>query len=299
MINSYDILLISTLSRKKSLVGVARTLNISASAISQRLSALEERLDVKIAERVGRSGIILTSEGQYLAERGAHILNDLAQLNDELAEQKGQISGVLNVFAPLGFGRLHVAPLLGNFLTLYPTLDINLTLSDQLGNIPKVNWDVIIRVEPLRDTTFTMKKLAPNTRILCASPDYIKQYDIPKHPNILLKHQCISISEDNEDVTLWRFRNKVGISKEVRVNAALSCNDGEVALAWALAGKGIILRSEWSVASYIREGSLIPLLVDWTHLEAPVIALTKGPKGRTARVQVLIDYLHQHLKKRW
>ncbi|MBL4629952.1 MAG: LysR family transcriptional regulator [Paraglaciecola sp.] len=295
MISSDDLQLITVLAQEKSLVGVSRILNVSASAISQRLGALENKLDLKIAERVGRSGIILSAEGNYLASRGKDILNDISLLNDDVFKRKGQLTGELHVIASMGFGRLYIAPMLARFEEIYPEVKIKLTLSDQLGRIPNENWDILIRVEPLRDSTLRMKKLASNKRILCASPDYIARFGEPVRPHDLTQHQCITIFEDNEDTTLWRFSSKNGDKEDTRISPHFSCNDGEVALSWALAGKGIILRSEWSVTSHIRSGKLIPLLSKWFTQEAPIIALTNGPKKRTERVQRLLDYLYKEV----
>lgn len=295
MITSDDLYLVAALSREKSLASVARSLNITPSAISQRLAAMESRLQIRVAERVGRSGIILTSEGEMLAEKGRKIIEDLSQLNDTLATRRGVVAGKIHIVAPFGFSRLHLAPLIGDFQQLYPDISLNLTLSDQLGRLPKEGWDVIIHIGPLRDSTLKMYKLAANSRILCASPDYIARNGVPKHPNELTSHHCIAIYEDGEDVTLWRFKNKAGKNADIRVTARLSSNDGETSLLWALSGKGIILRSQWSVAEHIARGELIPLLPGWTLPDAPIVALTSGPKGRTQRVQTLLDYLQEKL----
>ena len=293
MINSDDLYLITALAREKSLASLARNLNITPSAISQRLTALESRLQIKVAERTGRSGIILTTEGQFLVQQGHHILNNLSQLNDTLCERRGIVSGQLHIIASLGFGRTHLAPLVGDFQCHFPDITIKLTLSDLLGRLPKEGWDVIIRIGPLRDSALKMQKLKDNRRFLCASPDYLKGHGMPGHPSELGRHHCIAIYEDDEDVTLWHFKDREGNKVDERIKAHLSSNDGETALSWALEGRGIIMRSEWSVEQHIKNGRLVKVLPLWTLPDAPIIALTRGPEGRTKRVKKLLEFLQK------
>lgn len=296
MISSDDLALILLLAKEKSLAAVARASHISPSAISQRLTALEAKLGIRIAERVGRSGVVLTVEGEFLAERGELVMADLKSIDDQLSEQKGVVAGHLNIVAPLGFGRTHLAPLVGKFHESHPDVSIALSLSDTLGRIPDGSWDIFIRVGPLHDSSLVMKKLANNKRLLCAAPAYIDKHGAPKHPDDLSEHNCIVIHEDEEDASLWRFCAKNGNRKDVRVRPILSTNDGEVALSWALAGRGIIVRSEWSAAGHIASGKLRQLLPSWRLPEAPVIALTSGPRGRAGRVQAMLDFLESELK---
>ena len=296
MISSDDLDLILLLANERSLAAVARASNISPSAISQRLTALEAKLGIRVAERVGRSGVVLTAEGEFLAERGAPVLAELKSIDDQLSEQKGVVAGHLNIVAPLGFGRTHMAPLVGKFQKLHPGVAVTLSLSDTLGRIPDGSWDIFIRVGPLHDSALVMKKLADNKRLLCATPGYIETYGAPKHPDELSKHNCIVIHEDEQDASLWSFCAKNGNRKDIRVRPILSTNDGEVALAWALGGQGIIVRSEWSVAGHIESGKLRQLLPGWSLPEAPVIALTSGPRGRAGRVQAMLDFLETEFK---
>lgn len=290
-------MLITALAKEKSLVSVARSINISASAISQRLSAMEARLQIKIAERIGRSGIRLTSEGEFLASQGASIIDDLRQLDNILAQQKGTISGHITVMAPLGFGRIHIAPLLSDFQTVYPEISIALRLSDAIGKLPLDSWDIIIQVSPPRDSSLKMLKLAENRRYLCASPAYLEKNEFPKSPVDLLQHDCIAIQEDDVDFASWRLEGKNRKSQQVRIDAKFITNDGEVALDWALAGKGILMRSEWSVSNDLKAGRLVRVLDDWTTNQAPIFALTSGPRGRTQRVASLLEFLKEKLQQ--
>ncbi|HET8748651.1 MAG TPA: LysR substrate-binding domain-containing protein [Ramlibacter sp.] len=137
--------------------------------------------------------------------------------------------------------------------------------------------------------------MAPNSRFLCASPDYLARRGVPSEPQDLAGHDCIVLRENDEDVTLWRFRRKRS-EVAVRVPATLSSNDGEVARQWALAGKGIVMRSEWDVAESLRSGRLVRLLPEWELPDADVVALVASRAGMSARVKLFLSFLQARFK---
>lgn len=295
MISSTDLQLVQAIASGGSLAAASRTLNVTASAVSQRLSSLEQRLGIKLAERSGGVSLVMTTEGELLAARAEDLLDTLGELEEEIAAQRGILSGHLKIVAPLGFGRLSIAPLLATFQAQNPGITVNLQLSDQLGHLPRDSWDIIFRVGPLKNSGLLRTALAPNKRILCASPQYLKQHGSPRTPADLTNHQCIAIREDDEDVTLWRFTDTEGKRSDIRIAPALASNDGEVAKGWALAGRGIIQRSEWSVQEDIKAGRLTELLSHWQAPDAPVTALTHHTSTRPARVQLFLNFAKDKL----
>ncbi len=295
MITSDDLSLICALAQEKSIAAVARAANISPSAISQRLTALEDKLGIRIAERFGRSGIVMTAEGEFLEIRGADILRTMRILDDDLAERKDLISGKLRIVAPFGFGRRHIAPLVSQFAAQHPELLVDLRLSEDLRRLPKGAWDILIRVGPWRDTSLVVRQLSSNKRVLCASPQYIAENGAPNHPDEIQHHKCIVIYEDAEDVCLWSFRARNGKERDIRVAPHLATNDGDVALCWARDGRGVLLRSVWSAAADIKSGDLVELLPDWSAPEAPIVAMTGEAQGRSKRIQAMLQFLETHL----
>lgn len=297
MVNSDDLHFFAAIARARSLAAAARELNVSPPAVSQRLRALEERLGVQLAIRSGRQ-LTLTDEGDLLAERGAALLDSLAALDDALAERRGHVSGHLRIVAPLGFGRRHVAPVVARFRGAHPQVRASLQLSDRLGRLPLDSWDVAIHVGEGRDIapSLSQRLLAPNRRLLCAAPAYLSRHPPPAHPGDLGRHVCIALREDDEDVTLWRFQ-RGGVEARFRIEPELASNDGEVVHAWALAGLGVIIRSEWDVADDIRAGRLVPLLEDFTLPDAPVLALFGSRRqSRAGRTGLFVEALAAHLR---
>lgn len=263
MISTGDSRFFVILSRAASLAGAARVLNVTPPAVTQRLRLLEERLGVRLIDRSGR-GLALTDEGILLAQHARRVLDEIEQLADALAARRGIVSGHLRILAPLGFGRQYVAPVVTTFRAQFPEVRIDFMLSDRPLQFSEDTWDLLIYIGELHDSSLILRNLAPNERLLCASPDYLARHGMPARPDELATHSCIALKENDEDVTLWRFvPTGGGRPISIRIQPVLATNDGGVARAWALAGMGIVVRSEWDVADDIRSNRLVRVLRDW------------------------------------
>ncbi|MBK3397518.1 MULTISPECIES: LysR family transcriptional regulator [Methylobacterium] len=292
MIATDDLRFFLAIAEAPSLAAASRALDVSPPAVTQRLRALEERLGTHLVDRAGRH-LALTDEGEVLAERGRAILDALGELDEALAARRGQVVGHLRVVAPLGFGRRHVAPVAAAFQAAHPEVAIDLTLSDRLGGVPEGTFDLAVHVGEIAGAApgLIARRLAPNARIVCAAPAYLAARPAPVIPDDLRGHACIALRENDEDVTLWRFVRD-GREARVRIEPRLASNDGEVVRGWALAGRGVILRSEWDVADDLRAGRLVRLLPDFAAPEAPVVALLGARRrARAARTRRFLDAL--------
>ncbi len=137
--------------------------------------------------------------------------------------------------------------------------------------------------------------IAPNARFVCAAPAYLARHPAPHKPQELVTHDCIVLRENDEDVTLWRFR-KGRNEVSVRVPAILSSNDGDVVRQWALGSKGLIMRSEWDVAESLAAGRLVRVLEDWHLPDADIVALVDRRHGMSARVKLFLAFLQARFK---
>jgi DNA-binding transcriptional LysR family regulator len=294
MINSDDLLFFNSVAASSSLAAAARILDVSPPAVTQRLRALEARLGVQLINRNGRH-LTLTNEGELLAEKGLKIADSMAELADALAERRGEVAGHLRIIAPLGFGRRFISPIVADFQAHNPRVQIDLILTDRLGRSPASVWDIAVHVGRLDDATpsLSVRHLAPNERFLCASPHYLGRREMPKAPGDLRLQSCIALRENDEDVTLWRFHSRLtGVEEKVRIEPCLASNDGEVVKAWALAGHGFIVRSEWDVADDLRSGRLVRVLGDYELPAAPIVALVGTRReARAARTRRFLDEL--------
>ena len=294
MLSTADLHFFATVARSSSLAAAARELDVTPSAVTQRLQELERRVGVRLVERSGRR-ITLTDEGEMLASRGQSIADDLAGLSEVLAARRGVVAGHLRVLAPLGFGRRYVAPIASRFCAEHTEVRLDLVLSDRLGRVTETSWDVAVHIGELRDSSLVAQRLAQNDRVLCASPAFVSRYGAPAAPSALRELPCIALRENDEDVTLWRFMDEAGAVTQVRIEPRLASNDGEVVQEWAVAGHGIIVRSEWSVEADLRAGRLVRLLDDYSLPSADIVALVGARRGRSARTTRFMEYLRHAL----
>lgn len=291
MIDLADLRLAKAIAGSDSLAAAARALNVTPSAVSQRLSVLEAKLKLRLVERgPGRFG--LTAEGELLAAEAVRILADIDGLGSNLALRRGQVTGPLVVIAPFGFGRIHVAPLLGAFAARHPGIVPTLTLTDAprkaMGNDA---WDVLIHVGRLPDLDLTYRRLATNRRLLVASATYVRSRGLPADPRDLKQHTCGVVREDEADVSLWSLSQRGKAAQTIRVSPAFSSNDGEVVLQWVLSGMGIAERSEWSVSADLAAKRLVRVLPDWNLPDADIVAILNPRTVRTARAEALLQDL--------
>lgn len=277
-----------------SLAGAARRMDVTASAVSQRLRQLEARLGLQLVHRSTRR-FNLTEEGQLFYAGAVGLLAQLDDLIDVVRARSGEVAGTLHVCGPLGFGRHHLAPALADFHALHPRVMISLTLSDVVPLADADRFDMIIHIGHLTNSSMVAYPIAPNARFLCASPGYLARHPVLLEPQELVSHDCIALRENHEDVTLWRFsKNRKEVS--VRVPAALSSNDGDVVRQWALRGKGLIMRSEWDVAESLAKGHLVRVLQDWCLPDADIVALVDQRLGMPARLKLFVSFLQARFK---
>jgi LysR family transcriptional activator of dmlA len=275
--------------KRGSLAAAAQELGITPPAVSKRLAAIEARLRVRLLNRTTRR-MSLTPEGEtYLAE-GERLVSELEALERKISGGSVIPQGLLRINATLGFGRKHVRPLLSRFALQYPQVEIQMHLSDRPVNLVEQAFDLAIRFGEQPDARITARRLADNRRFLCASPSYIAARGAPGAPRDLHNHSCIVLRENDEIYGSWHFRS--GTRQEtIKVRGPLSTNDGEAALAWALDGHGIVLRSEWDVAPYLRSGRLRLLLADWAPPPADIYILFPTKSHLQAKTRAMVDFM--------
>lgn len=294
MTDSADIRFLLTIQQNGSLIGAARKLGLTPSAVSQRLQQLEKKLGSRLIDRTARK-LMFTEEGKLLCLRGAELVQQLDALLEDLRIQHGGLVGTLKVNAPFGFGRRYLAPVIADFQQENPDVDVALTLSDQPLTEADDRFDIVVHIGELRMSNLVGHTIVPNGRFVCASPAFVKRFGQPETPDDLARLPCIVLRENNEDVTSWHF-SKGKTSRSVRVTSKLSCNDGDVIRRWACEGRGIILRSEWDVADDLRQGTLVRLLPTWKAPDANVVALTHNRSGLPRRTRDFMQYMQQRFR---
>lgn len=289
-----DLRFFVTIAHSGSLAEAARRLDVTPSAVSQRLQQLEARLGLKLAHRSTRR-FSLTEEGELFLGGACGLLAELDDLVDTLHERSGEVSGTLSLCGPLGFGRHYLAAAIADFHAQHPGVTVSLTLSDLVSATDADRYDLIVHIGKLADSRMVAYPIAPNLRFVCATPQYLTRAAPLHHPSDLAHHACIVLRENQEDVSLWRFHKKRG-DVAVRVPVVLSSNDGDVVKQWALRDKGLIMRSEWDVADDIVAGRLVRVLGDWSLPHADVVAITASRAHVPARVKLFLALLQARFR---
>ena len=285
-----DLAILTAVVDDGSMSAAARRLGVTPALISQRIAKLEDRLGVRLLHRTTRR-FSLTEEGRALELRARDILAALDDAETAVSQGAGQPRGTLRATLPAAFGRLHVAPLLPDFLAEHPDMRVSLTLTDALTDLVDHGFDLAIRIGKLDDSSLIAKRLAPNTRLLCASPAYLDRAPPLVQPGDVMQHACLML----ESQPIWRF---AGLDGEIalRPKGILESNDGEVLRQAALAGMGLTLKSTWEVGPDLARGLLVPVLTDFPGAsDVAVYAIYPSRHHLSPRVRAFVDFLADRL----
>jgi LysR family transcriptional regulator, transcriptional activator for dmlA len=292
---SSEMTFFSLLARCGSLSAAAREFGVSTPAVSKRLAQLEARLGVRLLARTTRR-VSLTPEGELYLDNARRILADIDDVERQLAGAMAAPAGLLRVNTTLGFGRSHIAPLVSQFAKAHAGIQVQLQLTVDPPPLTDDAFDVCVRFGEPPDARVVARKLAPNRRLLCASAAYLERHGIPKSPADLAQHNCIGIRQGDQAYGLWRL-TQGRRAEAVKVRGNLSSNDGEIAVNWALAGHGIVMRAEWDIARYLRSGRLVQVLENWKTPPADIHAVYPQRHQVSARVRSFVDFLAAHFAK--
>ena len=232
----------------------ALALGSSPPAVSRRLSALEARLGVRLADRSARR-FRLTDEGALYYEHCRNILANLRDAEAEVSARGGAARGLLKVGAPMELGRRRIGPLLAEFAALHPALEVYLALSDAGLEVGEDGLDVALRIDRPDDPTAITRKIASSKRLVCAAPSYLAARGMPERPADLADHECLRLARRHRLHDRWRFRTGSGV-EEIKVSGHFSSGSGDVLHAWALEGRGLSLEALWDVAEDLRPDGL-------------------------------------------
>lgn len=297
LIQAADLGFFVSLVNAGSLSAAAREQGVSTAAVSRHLSLMESRLGFALLNRTTRR-MNLTPEGEVYLDYARKIHDDIEDLADRLMGSKFAPQGLLRVNATLGFGRSHIAPIISEFCSLYPKVDVQLQLSVNPPPSADDTYDVCFRFGNPPDSRSIAKFIAPNRRLLVASPEYLDEHGVPKNPAELKQHNCIGIRQGDEAYGVWRFqtvkskgRNKTLETVTVKVRGNLTTNDGGIAVNWALDGHGILLRAEWDIRKYLDSGQLVPILKNYQSPDADIYAVYSERHRTSLRVKTFVDFV--------
>ena len=276
----------------RSFAAAAIELSLSKATVSKAVSRLEARLRSRLFNRTSRR-IALTLAGQQLFARAAHVLAEGEAAEAETLKQASVPRGLVRLAAPMSFGISHVAPLLPEFLAMYPEISLDFHLTDAIVDLVGEGFDASVRIAALPDSSLVARTLTPMARYLVGAPAYLAKHGRPKHPDQLSGHRCIDYAYTLTPGS-WRFTDSKGETTLVRPSGPLRVNNGDAMLPSLVAGIALGVLPEFIVGAAIADGRLEKLLPEWT-LSAGSVHWVTPPGLRPHRVELLGDFLAQKL----
>lgn len=292
---SADLEFFVLIARHQSLAAAARALDLTPPAATKRLNQLEGRLGVRLVNRTTRS-LSLTSEGETFLTHAVRILEEIAEMEKAVTSGLATPRGLLRVNATLGFGRTTIAPIVSEFAKHYPDVEVQVQVTDRPIDLVEEGFDLGIRFGALPDQRLNARRLMSNRRFLCASPAYLERHGEPNTIEELAQHRCIVHRQNDDAYGVWRFGTQHD-SHAIKVHGALSSNDGDIVLGWALDGHGILIRSEWDLAKYVESGRLKVILPKAPLPAADLFVYYPSRSNQSIRTRAFIDFLVTHFRR--
>jgi DNA-binding transcriptional LysR family regulator len=269
----------------------AEQLGLAKSAVSRRLADLETRLGVKLLNRTTRKSS-LTEAGQSYYERAIKIIDDVVELNTLTTDSNTALEGTINLAVPLSFGLSHLSKAIDLFIKQNPKLVININFSDRQVDLIEEGLDLAFRIGDLKDSSLIARKISPIKIILCASPEYLKQYGTPNIPGDLKNHRLLHYNVSGK--SQWKLEDKQGTQHIVNVSSNLIANNGDFLKDMAIAGHGIVASPTFIAWQAIAIGDLVPVLSDFKLPQANAYAVYPQTRYLSHRTRELINFLSDY-----
>jgi DNA-binding transcriptional LysR family regulator len=281
-----------TVAEAGSLSAAARLLDTPLTTVSRKISVLEGHLKTQLLTRSSRR-ISLTDAGKSYVAACKRILEDVGEAERIAAGEYTAPKGELSVTAPIVFGRLHLVPVLADFLRAYPDIDVRLTLSNRQVNLIEEGIDAALRVGDLPDSALIATRVGTIRRVFAASPGYLKARGIPREPADLVGHYCIGV----EGFTGSRFWS-VASGVEIPVRYRLIVNSTDAACEAAKEGMGIVSVFSHHVASDFWDGTLVSVLPGFKREMLPLSLVRASGEYLPLKLRAFLDFVTPRLKAR-
>lgn len=285
-ISDFDIF--ARVARTGNMSAAGREMGLSPAVVSKRISLLEDRLGARLFQRTPRH-LTLTETGEGYFKRVVDILSLIEEAQDFVSRRNTKPRGKLKVSAPTSFSRLHIAPYLTEFLNRYPEIELDIHATDNMVDIIREGYDLAIRIGELEDSTLVAKKLAPETRVICASPKYLVEIGEPQSLEDLEMHNCLSAGAQET----WRLEGPEG-QLQFRAKGSIRSNSAEFIREALLSGLGIGLRSTWHIGRELMNSDLKVVLPQYRgSSNVGVYAVYPSREFMPSKVNVFIEFLSE------
>ncbi|RMD94624.1 MAG: LysR family transcriptional regulator [Alphaproteobacteria bacterium] len=278
-----------------SMSAAGRDLRISPAVTSARIAQLEEHLGVRLFQRTTRR-LAPTEQGRVFYRGACEILEAVAAAEAQVVEITENPRGPLHVAAPLGLGRRLIAPLVPEFLDRYPEVTVRLRLSDRRLDLTAEGLDLAFFLGKPEDSNLRIRNIADCRRILCAAPDYIAARGHPRSGRELVDegHECLNLRYPGATEFQWTLVTEDG-PQRFRVAGRAECDDGDVLTAWALMGRGIVMKPVFEVAEHLAEGRLVPVAEQTPPEPVQMAMLFTHRRRQDPKTRLFMDFMAERL----
>lgn len=274
------------------LTAAAEKKGVTVAAVSKRIRAVEERLGVRLLNRNTRH-LSLTEAGNIYYQRGKNILDELYHLEENVISTSERLLGDIRINAPLSFSINKISKLLIQFQQEHPSINVTVHLDDHFIDVHNSEYDLIIRIGKLPDSSVIAQRLATVKLICCASPDYLAKHGTPQTPNELAQFNCLEYDQINRK-DRWVF--KQGKTEyEIYPRGQFKVNNGDMLLTAVLEHHGIALLPDFIAEEALAKGQITPILTDYEVDELNVYALYASRNFLPAKIKRLIEFLKSEL----
>lgn len=280
-----------------SMSAAGRDLRVSPAVTSSRISQLEEHLGVRLFQRTTRS-LTPTEQGKSFYRGATEILESVERAEAKIVNITENPRGSLHIAAPLGVGRRLIAPQVPDFLKEYPEVSIRLRLTDRNVDLTTEGLDLSFFLGQPEDSNLRIRKIADVKRVLCASPQYIRDRGMPKNGDDLVQdgHECLSLRFPGATEFQWLLSTREG-DKRFRISGRYESDDGDVLTDWAVAGHGIAMKPVFEVADHLREGTLVPVAVETPPKPIQMACLFTHRRMQDPKTRLFMEFMIERIAK--
>ena len=279
-----------------SITAGGRDLRLTPAVASNRIKELERRLDVRLFNRTTRK-LSPTEVGHAFYDHARLVVQSLEDAEAAISDFSQNPHGTVQVTAPLGVGKRLVAPLIPEFVDLYPEVSVRLRLSDRKVDLLEDGLDVALFIGRPPDSNLKLRKIMDTPRVLCAAPAYLEQRGVPKVPDDLRRHNCLLLRYPRSPEWFWTLATAEGPLR-MDVSGSYDSDDGDVLTGWALNGRGIVNKPKFDVAEHLKNGALIEILPETPPEPALFGCLYPHRRLQDNKVRLFIDFILEQCRAR-
>jgi DNA-binding transcriptional LysR family regulator len=273
---------------------VAQQMGLARSAVTRQIAALEQHLGIKLMVRSTRR-LMLTSAGAAYLEKCRVILNLVEAAETGVAEERQTPRGMIRISLPLTYGLMRVAPILLDFARRYPEVQLDMDYTDRRVNLIEEAIDLSVRITSRLGATEIARRIGSSQLQAVASPAYLAEHGMPRHPSELIHHECLSYTTTAESKQTWSF-DVDGVLTAYPIRARIHSNNGEALNDAVERGLGIALQPDFIIERSLQSGKVVTILTEFPLPELGIYAMLPSNRQVPYRVRVLMDFLADQLR---